>query len=115
MSLRFQNQIGKLTDVETKADGTIHRFEIAIFDGNCDAVFNYTAHDSNGNEVWQLWMFWDGAKHRNTMARKYGNIFCGARVENIRLNLYYPTAMRVLKILNKAGYKVTCYNKAPKK
>ena len=120
MAIVFRNQIGTATLVQKRKfegeEEKTYRYRVYIFDGNCEAVFNTSYTDQRtGKEMWHLFTFWADRGHISRMHKAHGNIFLGEDIRNIKLNLYYPTAKSVLNILTKYGYKVTCYNKQPKK
>lgn len=80
---------------------------------SCNALvalaFDYT--EPNGLFTRQLYMFIADTKHAKTIVKNYGkNLFEADGEVKVTLNLYYPSAKKVLTIFTKYfGLKVECY------
>ena len=101
---------------ETKRDLT---FKIQIRQGNCLGVLIHVRKnpDSKGKDdryIHTLYSFFGDEQHLKNMMKNEGRIFWD-EVVSIRLNMYYKECATMLKYMTRAGHKVTCYYKEPKK
>ena len=104
MAITFNKRIGTMKVTQTRKDVT-DTFEVSIWEGNCLAVFNYETEDR-----YFLYNFFIDEKHCAKMVKQYGSLF-GDKVSDIKLNLYYESARRLLNVLIKYGYDVNGYTK----
>ena len=104
MAIRFEKRIGTMKVTQTR-NGETHTFDISIWQGNCLAVFNYETEDR-----YYLYNFFDNEKHCANMVKEYGSLFSD-KVSDIKLNLFYKSARRLLEVLIKYGYDVNGYTK----
>ena len=86
--------------------------KLDIWDGNVLAAFTYDFIDQNGSHSRGLYAFFTDIKQVKTLIKDYGkNMFEADRGEiKVILNLYYPSAKKLLTIFTKYfGLKVECY------
>lgn len=107
MALYYYEQIGEMT---IDQDG--HKFKVQIRRANCLAAFIHVSKDkeNKGKYLHTLYMFLADNQHARNIVKEYGTLF-GDKVVNIKLNLFYKESEKLLKLLTKYGYKVTCYYK----
>lgn len=108
----YNEQIGEMT-----IDQNGRKWKIGIHRGNCLAVF--VSHgfrfkeDGSKEYVDSLYLFFADEKHVSNIAKHYDSLF-GDKVVSIKLNMFYKESMKLMKLLTKHGYKVTCYYKEVK-
>ena len=91
--------------------------KLDIWDGNVLAAFTYDFIDQNGSHSRGLYAFFTDIKQVKMLIKDYGkNMFEADRGEiKVILNLYYPSAKKLLTIFTKYfGLKVECYYKEVK-
>lgn len=93
------------------------KFTLQIRQGNCLAVILHIAKITEGEHkgMWRhtLYSFYADDKHMGRILKEYGNFF--DNLVSIELNMFYKECWTLLKYYTKAGYKVKCYYKEPKK
>lgn len=104
MAITFNKKIGTMKVTQTR-NGEPHTFDISIWQGNCLAVFT-----SETEDTYFLYNFFIDKKHCEQMVKQYGSLFDG-KVSDIKLNLFYKSARRLLEVLIKYGYDVNGYTK----
>ena len=104
MAITFEKRIGTMKVTQTR-NGEPHTFDISIWQGNCLAVFNYETEDR-----YFLYNFFIDEKRCAKMVKQYGSLF-GDKVSDIKLNLFYKSARRLLEVLIEYGYDVNGYTK----
>lgn len=104
MAITFNKKIGTMKVTQTR-NGETHTFDISIWQGNCLAVFNYETEDR-----YFLYNFFIDEKHCAKMVKQYGSLF-DDKVSDIKLNLFYKSARRLLEVLIEYGYDVNGYTK----
>ena len=104
MAITFEKRIGTMKVTQTR-NGETHTFDISIWQGNCLAVFISETEDK-----YFLYNFFDNEKHCANMVKDYGSLFSD-KVSDIKLNLFYKSARRLLEVLIKYGYDVNGYTK----
>lgn len=90
-----------------------NKYKIQIRQGNCLAVFIY-AYKKEGQWWHQLYTFFNDEQHVKNIIKNCDHLFSD-EVVSIELNMYYKESKKLLNLLIKAGYKVTCYYEQPKK
>lgn len=95
-------KIGKMT-IKQK-DKT---YDLNIYAGNALAIF-ICEYEQNGEERYVLYNFFADKKHCDNIIKSGKRLFSD-EVVNIELNMWYMDAQKLLKILVKNGYKVSCY------
>ena len=85
--------------------------KIDIWDGNVLAAFTYDFIDRDGSHSRGLYAFFTDIKQVKKLIKDYGkNMFEDDGEVKITLNLYYPSAKKLLNIFTKYyGLKVECY------
>ena len=86
--------------------------KLDVWDGNVLAAFTYDYIDQNDSHSRGLYAFFTDIKQVKKLIKHCGkNMFEADRGEvKITLNLYYPSAKKLLIIFTKYfGYKVNCY------
>lgn len=85
--------------------------KLDIWDGNVLAAFTYDYIDRNGSHSRGLYAFFTDIKQVKKLIKDYGkNMFKADGEVKITLNLYYPSAKKLLNIFTKYyGLKVECY------
>lgn len=85
--------------------------KLDIWDGNVLAAFTYDYIDQNGSNSRGLYAFFTDTKQVKKLIKDYGkNMFEADGEVKFTLNLYYPSAKKLLTIFTKYfGYKVECY------
>ena len=104
MAITFNKKIGTMKVTQTR-NGEPHTFDIGIWQGNCLAVFNYETEDR-----YFLYNFFIDEKHCAKIVKQYGSLFSD-KVSDIKLNLFYKSAGRLLEVLIEYGYDVNGYTK----
>ena len=104
MAITFEKRIGTMKVTQTRKDVT-DTFEVSIWEGNCLAVFNYETEDR-----YFLYDFFYDKKHCAQIVKEYGSLFSD-KVSDIKLNLFYKSARRLLEVLIEYGYDVNGYTK----
>lgn len=104
MAITFNKRIGTMKVTQTR-NGELHTFDISIWQGNCLAVFNSETEDR-----YFLYNFFIDEKHCAKIVKDYGSLFSN-KVSDIKLNLFYKSARRLLEVLIKYGYDVNGYTK----
>ena len=112
--------MGELTIAQNQ-EGVVRKFKINIYTCNALAAFvydNYWTETETGKKHHDqtLYSFFADAQHARNILKNEKTLFYD-KVTNIKLNLFFKEAVSLLKILVKAGYKVTTYYKEvePKK
>lgn len=86
---------------------------IDIWNGNVLAAFTSDREKEDGQKDRILWGFLCDTKHAKSMAEHYkkkGIELFGAESVDIKMNLYFPDAKKVVEVLTRTfGYKVECY------
>ena len=118
MALRYSGvNLGTMT-IKQNHDGKDIKFLIQIRQCNALAAFLHikkiTEGEDKGLYKHTLYSFLADEQHAKNIIKNEGHLFFD-EVSNIKLNLYYKESNTLLKIFVKAGYKVTCYYKEPKK
>ena len=122
MPLRYDGTtIGKVR-IAQERDGKKLHFEIQIRQGNCLAVLIHvrkcTPEEQDGHPerryMHTLYTFYSDAEHMKNLLKHEGDVLFD-EVTSISLNMYYKQCATLLKYFTKAGHKVTCYYKEPKK
>lgn len=95
------------------------KYEIQIRQGNCLAVLIHVRKnpDSKGKDdryIHTLYSFFGDEQHLKNLLKNEGRIFWD-EVVSIQLNMYYKECATLLKYMTRAGHKVTCYYKEPKR
>lgn len=105
--LTLNSKIGEITFSQKGKEK-----KIDIWDGNVLAAFTYDYIDQNGSHSRGLYTFFTDIKQVKKLIKDYGkNMFEADRGEvKAILNLYYPSAKKLLTIFTKYyGLKVECY------
>lgn len=113
--------IGRIVIKQTHND-TEYRYNLQIRQGNCLAVVIYVRKstpeelEKNPEGKWyhNLYTFFADEQHLKNLLKEYGDIFCGERIIDVRLNLYYKECNKLLKYIVKSGHQVRCYYEEPK-
>ena len=82
-------------------------FDVNIYNGNALAIFIYE-YEQDGEERYILYNFFADSKHCKNIVKNGGKLFSD-EVVDIRLNMWYLNAQKLLNVLVKNGYKVSCY------
>lgn len=104
MAITFEKRIGTMKVTQTR-NGEPHTFDISIWQGNCLAVFISETEDR-----YFLYNFFIDEKHCARKVKQYGSLFSD-EVSDIKLNLFYKSARRLLEVLIEYGYDVNGYTK----
>lgn len=78
----------------------------------CNALCAFIVHyqDDNGKKYASLWMFLGNEQHiENIMNDGSDHTLLGTSVLNVRLNVFYEQARKLVLPMAKSGYNVTCY------
>ena len=105
--LTLNSKIGEITFSQKGKEK-----KLDVWDGNVLATFTYDYIDQNDSHSRGLYAFFTDIKHVKELIKHYGkNMFEADRGEvKITLNLYYPSAKKLLTIFTKYfGYKVNFY------
>lgn len=110
--IRFdaKQKLGEMT-ITREREGETENFTVNIYGGNCLAIFVYEYTDENGVKMAQLWNFIADGKHASNII-KSGYPLLDEDVTDIKLNIAFKDAEKLLKILVKAGYNVNVHYKA---
>lgn len=103
MPISYDKKIGTMKVTQTR-NGETHTFEIGIWQGNCLAVFISETEDR-----YYLYIFYS-ERHCDILVEQYGSLFID-KVSDIKLNLFYKSARRLLEVLIEYGYDVNGYTK----
>lgn len=118
MALRVDYKI-KYGEIKHRQRSDNRTFTIDIHLANALCAFIY--HYKKDGEKWsQLISFFADEQHIKNLEKSWnGNplqfLTDVGTITSIKLNLYYRESNVLLKHFVKAGYKVTCYYKEPKK
>ena len=112
--LRCYDKMGELT-ISQDQQGVERRFKINIYTCNALAAFvydNYWTETETGKKHHDqtLYSFFADTQHAKNILKNEKTLFYD-KVTSIKLNLFFKEAMPLMKILVKAGYKVTAYYK----
>ncbi len=104
MALRWdwKGLMGKVT-IKQKGKS----FDVNIYNGNALAIF-ICEYEQNGEERYIMYDFFTDSKHCENIVKNEGKLFSD-EVVDIQLNMWYLNAQKLLKILVKNGYMVSCY------
>ena len=104
MAITFEKRIGTMKVTQTR-NGEPHTFDIGIWQGNCLVVFT-----SETEDTYFLYDFFIDKKHCARRVKEYGSLL-SYKVSDIKLNLFYKSARRLLEVLIEYGYDVNGYTK----
>lgn len=104
--LTLNSKIGEITFSQKGKEK-----KIDIWDGNVLAAFTYDYIDQNGSHSRGLYTFFTDITQVKKLIKDYGkNMFEADGEVKVTLNLYYPSAKKLLTIFTKYfGLKVECY------
>ncbi len=103
MAIAFK-KIGTMKVTQTRY-GETHTFDIGICEGDFLAVFTYETEDR-----YFPYDYFHDEKHCAELVKQNGSLF-GDKVSDIKLNLFYKSARRLLEVLIEYGYDVNGYTK----
>ena len=99
---KWSGKMGKMTIKQKE-----NVYDVNIYNGNALAIF-ICEYEQNGEERYILYDFFADSKHCENIVKNGGKLFSD-EVVDIQLNIWYLHAQKLLKILVKNGYKVSCY------
>lgn len=98
----------KYADVVIEQDGV--RFNLEIRRGNCFGVIIYITKNDSGEEIANLYSWFNDVRHLRNIVKYSGKLFCG-KVVSVKLNMAFKESYKMLPFLIDSGYKVLCYKK----
>ena len=102
MATTLIKKIGTMKVTQTRY-GETQTFEISICEGDFLALFNYETDDR-----FFPYVYFHDEKHCAKLVKKNGSLFID-KVSDIKLNLFYKSARRLLEVLIEYGYDVNGY------
>lgn len=99
---KWSDKMGKITIRQKEKT-----YDVNIYAGNALALF-ISEYKQNGEERYILYNFFADKKHCDNIIKSGKRLFSD-EVVSIELNMWYMAAQKLLKVLVKSGYKVSCY------
>lgn len=99
---KWSDKMGKITIKQREKV-----YDVNIYAGNALAIF-ICEYERDNEEKYVLYNFFAGKKHCDNIVKNDKRLFSD-EIVSIELNLFYKSAQKLLNILVKNGYKVSCY------
>lgn len=99
---KWSDKMGKVTIKQKEKS-----YDVNIYAGNALAIF-ICEYKQNGEEKYILYNFFADKKHCDNIVKSGKRLFTD-EVVGIELNMWYMAAQKLLNVLVKNGYKVSCY------